>query len=124
MPKIKEMDKLAREAAVRRSATPDPAPGAPMPDQMWNSVLTDPRESGEPKYPAEQCALADIKHHVLRVECQRCLRIVEIQKANAIRFYGERAIWKEVGQRLLDQTCTNRTGRHEEDRCWPSWATQ
>ncbi|WP_213773660.1 hypothetical protein [Bradyrhizobium sp. dw_78] len=33
--------------------------------------------------------------------CQRCSRIVEIQKADAIRFYGQHAIWKEVGQRLL-----------------------
>jgi len=29
--------------------------------------------------------------------------------------------WKDVGQRRLDQTCTNRTGRHEEDGCWSNW---
>jgi hypothetical protein len=26
-----------------------------------------------------------------------------------------------VGQRLLDNTCPHRTGRHEEDGCWPGW---
>lgn len=46
---------------------------------------------------------------------------LEIQKADAVRFYGQHAIWKDVGQRLLDQTCQNRTGLHEEDGCWPSF---
>jgi hypothetical protein len=63
------------------------------------------------------------KRHVLRVECSRCSRIVEIQEADAARFYGASALWKDVGQRLLDQTCTNRTGRHEEDGCWPDWSS-
>ena len=58
---------------------------------------------------------------VLRVECIRCNRIVEIQALDAIRFYGPHAIWKDVGQRLLDNTCPHRTGRHEEDGCWPGW---
>ena len=96
MPKPKEMEKLAREAALRRDrTTPYPAPGDPMPDPMWDAVLDDPRAAGKPKQSIQQCALADIKQHVLRVECQRCLRIVEMQKADAIRFYGERAIWKD-----------------------------
>lgn len=32
-----------------------------------------------------------------------------------------RRFWKDVGQRLLDNTCTQRTGRHEEDGCWPTF---
>src|SRR6266496_6459303 len=36
----------------------------------------------------QQCRLSEVPHHVLRVECARCLRIVEIQKADAVRFYG------------------------------------
>jgi hypothetical protein len=36
--------------------------------------------------------------------------------------YGPHAIWKNVGQRLLDDACQHRTGRHEEDGCWPDWA--
>jgi len=45
----------------------------------------------------------------------------EIQKADAVRLYGQQAIWKEVGQRLLNNTCQSRTGRYEEDGCWPSF---
>jgi hypothetical protein len=122
MPKPKDMEKLAREAALRpHRATPDPAPGDPMPDRLWDSVLADPRAARNPAQQIQQWALSDLKQHVLRVACQRCARTVEIQKADAIRLYGERALWKDVGRRLLDQTCTNRTGRHEEDGCWPDW---
>jgi hypothetical protein len=46
------------------------------------------------------------------VECIRCNRIVEIQTLDAVRFYGAHTIWKDVGQRLLDNTCPHRTGRH------------
>ena len=66
-------------------------------------------------------ALCEIPRHVLRVFCRRCQRIVEIQKADAVRLYGPRAVWKGDGQRLLDSTCTQRTGRHEEDGCWPTF---
>jgi hypothetical protein len=59
--------------------------------------------------------------HFLRVGCRRCGRTVEIQKADAARLYGQDALWKAVGQRLLDNTCTQRTGRHEEDGCWPTF---
>jgi hypothetical protein len=59
---------------------------------------------------------------MLRVECSRCSGVVEMQKAEAIRYFGVDAVWKNVGQRLLDQTCTNRTGRLEEDGCWPNWS--
>jgi len=83
MPKTKEMDKPDREATVR--------PCSRRPHARPNLELR-ARRSGEPKYPVEQCALADIKHHATRVEYQLCLRIVETRKASAIRFYGERAI--------------------------------
>jgi hypothetical protein len=123
MPSPKQMEKLAREAARRRDqAVPDPGPGDPMPDKLWDAVLSDPRAATRPAQPIQQCRLSEIQRHVLRVECQRCARIVEIQKADAVRFYGASALWKNVGRRLLDQTCTNRTGRHEEDGCWPSWS--
>ena len=42
-------------------------------------------------------------------------------KVDAIRLYGMQAVWKTVGQRLLDDTCAQRTGRHEEDGCWPAF---
>jgi hypothetical protein len=53
----------------------------------------------------------------------RCERTLEIQTADAIRLYGGKAIWKEVGQRLLDDTCQQRTGSHDDDGCWPTFQT-
>ncbi|MFK4489573.1 hypothetical protein ABIA45_004651 [Bradyrhizobium sp. USDA 336] len=118
----KQVDKLAGiMERQRQPSAPDPAPSEPIPDALWQSLLDDPRAAGKPKQPIQQCRLADIQRHMLRVECSRCSRIVEMQKAEAIRFFGADAIWKKVGQRLLDQTCTNRTGSHEDDGCWPNW---
>jgi hypothetical protein len=57
---------------------------------------------------------------VLRVSRRRCERTVEAQTADAIRLYCGNAITKDVAQRLLDDTCQQRTGRHEEDGCWPA----
>jgi hypothetical protein len=122
MPSPKEMEKLAREAARQPDREqPGPDPGDPLPNELWDAVLADPRAAGRPPLPIRQRRLSEIPRHVLRVECSRCARIVEIQKADAIKYYGVHAVWKDVGQRLLDQTCTNRTGRHEEDGCWPDW---
>ena len=123
MPSPKQMEKLAREAARQPDhEKPDSAPSDPLPDELWDAVLADPRAAGKPGLPIQQLRLSEIPRHVLRVECLRCSRIVEIQKADAVRFYGPHAVWKDVGQRLLDQTCSNRTGRHEEDGCWPDWS--
>jgi hypothetical protein len=128
MPSPKQMEKLAREAARqpdpgKPGPGPGPGPGDPLPEELWDAVLADPRAAGRPPLPIQQCRLSEIPRHLLRVECIRCFRIVEIQKADAVRFYGPHAVWKDVGQRLLDQTCSNRTGRHEEDGCWPGWST-
>jgi hypothetical protein len=65
--------------------------------------------------------LSEMPREVLRVECLRCLRVVEIRKMDAIRLCGPHAIWKDVGQRLLDNDCQQRTGRHEQDGCWPNF---
>ena len=67
-------------------------------------MLADPRTAAKPAPPIQQCRLSEIQRHVLRVECRRCSCIVEIQKLDAVRFYGRQALWKDVGQRLLDQT--------------------
>lgn len=119
----KQMEKLAREAARRRDIDrpDDSAPNDPMPDGLWEAVLGDPRAAGRSPLPILQCRLSETPYNVLRVECARCFRIAEIQKADAVRLDGPHAVWKDVGQRLLDRTCTNRTGRHEEDGCWPDW---
>lgn len=120
MPTAKQMEKMA--AALGRKALPAPAlaPNDDLPPEYWQALLEDAR--ADPKTSKSSTAarrLTEIPQHLLRVECRRCSRTVEIQKVDAIRLYGERAIWRDVGQRLLDDTCTQRTGRHEEDGCWP-----
>src|SRR3981081_4354007 len=107
--------------ANRIPGSPNLAPPIPCRMKFWTCARAAPGPAGRPPLPIQQCRLSEIPRHVLRVECIRCLRIVEIQKADAVRFYGPHAVWKDVGQRLLDQTCSNRTGRHEEDGCWPGW---
>jgi hypothetical protein len=122
MPSVEQMEKLTREAQRQPPPEiPEQAASDPLPDEWWAAILADPRAAGKPWLPIQQLRLSEIPRHVLRVECRRCFRIVEIQKADATRFYGPHAVWKDVGRRLLDQTCTNRTGRLEEDGCWPDW---
>jgi hypothetical protein len=122
MPNRKEMERMA--AAVGRKAPPAPAlaPDEDLPPEYWQALLEDARADAPSPGPSNGAPrLTDISQHLLRVSCRRCGRTVEIQKVDAVRLYGERAVWKEVGLRLLDDTCTQRTGRHEEDGCWPSY---
>jgi hypothetical protein len=119
MPTPKQMEKLAAEAA-RRPGPPASGPDAPLPAEYWESVLKDPRAGMTGARMRQRC-LSEIQRHVLRVFCRRCERIVEIQTADAVRLYGGNAVWKDVAQRLLDNTCQQRTGRHEEDGCWPGF---
>ncbi|MBR0969698.1 hypothetical protein [Bradyrhizobium japonicum] len=119
MPIPKQMEKLAAEAA-RKPASPGAAPDAPLPAEYWESVFKDPRASAT-EVQMRQRRLWEIPRHVLRVSCRRCERTVEIQTADAVRLYGGNALWKDVAQRLLDNTCQQRTGRHEEDGCWPAF---
>jgi len=118
MPSPKQMEKLAAEAA-RQPATPAAAPEAPLPAEYWDSLLKDPRAGDDVRM--RQRKLSEIQRHVLRVSCRRCERTVEIQTVDAVRLYGGNAIWRDVAQRLLDDTCQQRTGRHEEDGCWPGF---
>jgi hypothetical protein len=115
------MEKLAAEAA-RRPAVPAAASDEALPAEYWDSLLKDPR-AGTTGVQVRQRRLSEMRRHVLRVSCRRCERTVEIQTVDAIRLYGGKATWKEVGQRLLDDTCQQRTGRHEEDGCWPNFET-
>ena len=82
-------------------------------------MLKDPRAQADGAQ-MRQRRLLEIQRHVLRISCRRCERTVEIQTADAVRLYGGNAAWKDVAQRLLDNTCQQRTGRHEEDGCWPA----
>jgi hypothetical protein len=115
MPSPKQMEKLAVQAA-RGPAPSAAAPDAPLPAEYWESVLNDPRASTTGAQMRLRL-LSEVQRHVLRVSCRRCERTVEIQTADAVRLYGGKAVWKDVAQRLLDNTCQQRTGRHEEDGC-------
>ena len=121
MPTPKQMEKLASEA-VRRPAVPAAAPDAPLPEAYWDSVLKDPRAQADGAQMRKR-RLLELQRHVLRISCRRCERIVEIQTVDAIRLHGGNAVWKAVTQRLLDNTCQQRTGRHEEGGCWPAFDT-
>ncbi|MDA9435247.1 hypothetical protein XH88_26270 [Bradyrhizobium sp. CCBAU 51627] len=121
MPTQKQMEKLAAEAARRRSPSTS-APDSQLPAGYWESVLKDPR-AGTTETQMRQRRLSEIQRHVLRISCRRCQRTVEIQTADAVRLYGGDALWKDVAHRLLDNTCQQRTGRHEEDGCWPAFET-
>ncbi|MGM4877662.1 hypothetical protein AB7645_41235 [Bradyrhizobium sp. 956_D2_N1_5] len=121
MPNLKEMDKMA--ALVGRNMPPKAglAPEANLPPEYWQALLDDPRAESRSGPSGGALRPSQIPQHILRVGCRRCGRTVEIQKVDATRLYGPDAIWRDVGQRLLDNTCTQRTGRHEEDGCWPSY---
>ena len=124
MPTRKQMEQLAATAAPRGNLPPTrtPSPGDEMPSEYWQAVLDDVEaERGTPGPSIRTQRLSEIQRHLLRVACRRCGRIVEIQTANAVRLAGPQAVWKDVGQRLLDNTCQRRTGRHEEDGCWPAF---
>ena len=119
MPTPKQMETLAAEAA-RQPAPLAAAPDAPLPAEYWESVLKDPR-AGATGAQMRQRRLSEIQRHVLRIGCRRCERTVVIQTADAVPLYGRNAVWKGVAQRVLDNTCQQRTGRHEEDGCWPGF---
>jgi hypothetical protein len=118
MPTPNQMEKMARAAAVRRNVPPvrTPGPADEMPPEYWQAVFDEASANGAPAGPSIRMQpLSEIHRHLLRVACRRCGRTVEIQKVDAIRLYGPETVWKDVGQRLLDNTCQQRTGRHEED---------
>jgi hypothetical protein len=127
MPTEKQMEKLATEAARRDASrplhapSPTPGPADDMPQEYWDAVLRDPRGRSRNGTPIQNRRLSEIPRHVLRVTCRRCDRIVEIQSADAMRLYGQHAIWKDVGRKLLDVGCQERTGSREDDGCWPSF---
>ena len=117
------MEKMA-SAAVGRKAPPAPAlaPDDDLPPEYWQALLEDAQaDARSPGNSSGSFRLNEMSQHLLRVSCRRCGRTVEIQKIDAVPLYGGRALWKDVGHRLLDDTCTQRTGRHEEDGCWPSY---
>ena len=124
MPTPRQMEKLAAAVGKEPRTIRTPGPADAMPPEYWESVLNDALADAKPErlgVPVRTLRLSEIPQHILRVSCSRCARIVEIQKVDAVRLYGMNAIFKDVAQRLLDNTCQQRTGRHEEDGCWPGF---
>jgi hypothetical protein len=121
MPTPRQIEKLAQNRPQAPGIN-EVGPDSPPPDGWWSSVLADPRAAGKPWLPIQQQRLSEIPRELLRVECLRCFRCVEIQRLDEVRLYGPHAVWKDVGQALLDDGCQQRTGRRlEEDGCWPGW---
>jgi hypothetical protein len=118
MPTPEQMEKLASDR-LRTVRSGDPGPDGPLPTEYWDDVLRDSRAAGKPWLPIQQMRLSEIPRELLRVECSRCSRCVEIQRLDAVKLYGPHAVWQDVGKRLLDDGCQVRTGRLEEDGCWP-----
>lgn len=124
MPTRKQMQQMAAALARKPPSVRGLAPDDDLPAEYWQALMDDPRASAgrsEPAASGRPQRLSQIPQHLLRVGCRRCAKIVEIRKVDAVRLYGPEAIWREIGRRLLDDTCTQRTGRHEEDGCWPSY---
>lgn len=121
MPTPRQMERMAAVVGKNVPQKPGLAPGDDLPAEYWQALLDDPRAEARPAPSGAALRLSQITQHILRVGCRRCERIVEIQKADALRLYGPDAVWKDCAQRLLDDTCQQRTGRYEEDGCWPSF---
>lgn len=124
MPTRKQMEAMARAVGGNAPPARPLAPDDDLPPEYWQAVLADAgADSGNagPPASARLLRLGQIPRHLLRVACRRCSRTVDIQTVDAVRLYGRDALWKDVGQRLLDNTCEQRTGRHEEDGCWPQY---
>jgi hypothetical protein len=123
IPKPKEIEKLAARMRSPAPATPDPGPSGAPPDEWWDRVLQDidtGRRSGQrSETGGKNLRLCDIRREVLRVECLRCFRIVEIQRLDAVRLYDAGSVWKQVGTHLLQSGCQHRTGSRDDDGCWP-----
>ena len=81
-------------------ATPEPGP-APAPQPILHKPL------------------ADITRRVLRAECDKCRRLVEVQTADALRLFGPHTLWKDAAMKLLEGGCQARTGNRDTDGCWP-----
>ncbi|ABQ35419.1 hypothetical protein [Bradyrhizobium sp. BTAi1] len=124
MPNRKQMEEVARYLGRKAPPVRGLAPNDCLPEEYWQAPLEAANAAERlpsPRGSLSQLRLGEIADHVLRVGCRRCGRTVEIQKDDAVRLYGSEATWRDVGQRLLDDTCTQRTGRYEEDGCWPSF---
>lgn len=110
----------AEEVARRLAENQRRRAGVDDGDAWWESVLSDPRATA-PSRPLASRTLAEIRGSELKVSCLKCVRTVAISREEALRRYDRGSVWKEVAVRLLADGCQHRTGRHEEDGCWPDF---
>lgn len=115
MPNPKQMEKLAADAS--RITLAEPEAGSEMPEEYWQAVFADPRLQGSRGGRAQPSVAPG---QVLRIDCRRCERLIEIQTDDALRLYGQNVSAGEVGRKVLGSVCEMRTGHHEEDGCWPT----
>lgn len=115
------MERMAAAAAVGRNAPPSPAVGRAESCGILGSILRARlrRRQAVQTQPRSKCAAVE------RISSTSATGLLpplqsdrRIQGADAVRFYGPQAIRKDVSQRLLDGTCQQRTGRHEDDGCF------
>lgn len=114
MPPREQMEFL-QQLALEADAAP-----ASDDEAWWQSVLSDPRAAGSPPLPIEQRRLSEVPRDMLRVECLRCFRTVEISRSDALKLYGPHAVLKDLAMPLLEPGCKERIGSRD-DGCWPSW---
>lgn len=115
-PKQARIEETARRLAENQRAREQPVSDE---DAWWSAVLRDPRAGTD--RPAARLTLGEIAARELTVSCQRCMRVVREYRRDLIARWGADALWRDIGQRLLNERCDQRTGRHEEDGCWPDF---
>ncbi len=85
-------------------------PGSARPDPHRRSQSN---SAAYPKFPGTSCACPA----VAVIASWKFRRLMLCVSTEPMR------IWKDVGMKLLDNGCQERTGRLEEDGCWPSFET-
>jgi len=111
MPTPKQIEKIAALVGRKVPQNPGLAPDADPPAEYWQAILDDRRAEARSGPSEAALRLDHIPKHLL----------IEVQRVDAVRLYGPQAVWRDVGRRLLENTCTQRTGRLEEDGCWPAF---
>jgi hypothetical protein len=107
----------AEETARRLAELQRRRAGVTDEDAWWKAVLADPH--AVTTRPRADRTLAEIRSEDLRVECLKCFRVVSLTRAEALARYDPGSLWRPVAIRVLADGCMHRTGRHEDDGCWP-----
>jgi hypothetical protein len=101
MPNPKQMKKLAN-SPLRTPRIDDPPPDGRITRRVLGRRPPGPARRREAMAARQPDAPERDPARAPPVECNRCLRCVEIQRLDAVKLFGPHALWKDVGQRLLD----------------------